>query len=517
MESIIKTELENNNGFNFESLFNNMPIPRFIIGVRDEDKLKVLHVNDMALKYFDRSKDAVLGRFVKDFMDQEIARHFDQSFKVCLSRKNTVMIQALPTVPSTGLKVHVFWVTPILDKDGKNILYLDVIGQVDISNSQSLLQRERDDALLLLASIFEVSEVGIIVSDETGCIVKVNDSFIRAYGWTRDEIIGQDFVNIIADDEKDRTRLNHKKFISVGGRSTGEIKVLRKCGDIANVLFTSATLKLSQNRRFLITTMMDITQRKQIEQSLRLAKEQADQANSAKSTFLANMSHELRTPLNAIIGFSELMLKGTFGDINNDKYIEYLKDIHMSAELLLGIINEVLDMSKIEAGRIELSDEIFNINDVIESVSRMLASRSFASNITINKNLVEEEILVKADYRLIRQALINLVSNSIKFSSEGSMINITAEIIDNGDLKISVIDQGIGISKDNIKLVLEPFGQVLNNDAKGLIANSKQGTGLGLPLARAMIEMHGGKFELFSELGKGTTIEFTIPKFRIQS
>ncbi len=504
-----------NNSFDFKALFKSMSVPRLIIDVNGDKPFRVLQVNNLALKYFDCAEDKILGHFVDNFMDAENTRHFEQSFQVCLSRKNTVMIQALPTIPGGGLKVYGFWVNPIMDENG-NVLYLDVLGQLDSSN-QSILQRERDDAISLLASIFEVSEVGIIVSDETGHIVRVNDSFIRVFGWSRDEVMGADFVTIVTEDEKEKTRLDHKKFISVGGRSTGEVKILRKCGGVANVLFTSATLKLSQNRRFLVTTMMDITGRKQIEQSLRYAKEQADHANSAKSTFLANMSHELRTPLNAIIGFSELMLKGTFGSVGNEKYKEYLSDIHMSAELLLGIINEVLDMSKIEAGCIELVDELFDVNDIIISVSRMLTSRIFASNIEIVKDIEDGLPLINADYRLIRQALINLVSNSIKFSPQGSKITISAKVIEDVGMKISVSDKGIGIAKDKIKLVLEPFGQVSDSDSDGVLIANKQGTGLGLPLAKAMIEMHGGEFKLSSELGKGTKVEFTIPEFRVQS
>ncbi len=498
---------------NFELLFKKMPVPRLVIDVSGDKKFRVSQVNDIALKYFDYPEDKVLGRNVKDFMDAENARHFEQSFQVCLSRKNTVMIQSLPTVPSGGIKIYGFWVNPIMNEND-DVLYLDVLGQMDTSN-QSILQRERDDAISLLASIFEVSEVGIIVSDETGHIVRVNDSFIRTYGWSRDEVLGADFVTIVADDEKEATRLNHKKFVSVGGRSAGEVKILRKSGGVANVLFTSATLKLSQNRRFIITTMMDITHRKQIEESMRLARDQANQANSAKSTFLANMSHELRTPLNAIIGFSELMIKGTFGSVGNDKYTEYLGDIHMSAELLLGIINEVLDMSKIEAGSIEMVDEIFDINDVIASVSRMLMSRVVADNIEIVIDVDEDIPLINADYRLIRQSLINLVSNAIKFSPQGSKITVSAKIIKNGDMQISIIDKGIGIAKDQIPVVLEPFGQVANN-GEGLVANN-QGTGLGLPLAKAMIEMHGGQFKLTSEVGVGTVAKFTIPEFRVRN
>ncbi len=497
--------------FDFSALFKMMPIPRIIVSVEDGKAARVVQVNDLALKYLDLSYDNVCGKAVPDFMDAENARHFDQSFKVAISRKRTVTIQALPTIPG-GLKVYGFWVSPVVGEDG-NVLYLDVLGQLDVRD-QSILQRERDDAISLLASIFEVSEVGIIVTDELAKIVRVNDSFLRTYGWSRHEMIGLDFAELVTEDERERVRVNHKKFVSVGGRTTGEVKILRKGSGVANVLFTSATLRLSQNRKFLVTTIMDITLRKQMEESLRLAKKQADTANRSKSTFLANMSHELRTPLNAIIGFSELMIKKTFGSVGNDKYQEYLEDIHMSAEHLLEIINEVLDMSKIEAGRLDLVEEPVDVADTIDSVVRMLSSRVFSSDIEIIQDIHSSVHVILADYRLIRQVLINLVTNAIKFSEKGTVITIRAFVDEaSGDLILSVIDQGRGIEKEKISRALEPFGQVSDTPDHRDVYN--QGTGLGLPLAKAMINMHGGQFSLESEVGVGTTVIVTLPKYRV--
>ncbi len=498
------------NIFDYGRLFNSMPLPRFIVGVENGEPSHIVQANDLAVKYFNCKKSLVINHTIQEFMDTENARHFFQSFQVCLSRKRAVTIQALPTIPG-DFKVYGFWVSPIMDED-ENIIYLDVLGQLDVRD-QSILQRERDDAISLLASIFEVSEVGIIVSDESGKIVRANDSFIRSYGWTRDEIIGADFTTLVTDDEKEQTRVNHKKFISVGVRSTGEVKMLRKSGEIANVLFTSATLKLSQNRKFLVTTFMDITHRKRMEQSLRIAKDEADSANQAKSTFLANMSHELRTPLNAIIGFSEIMRKETFGPVGNDKYREYLDDVYMSAEHLLDIINEVLDMSKIEAGRVELAEEHFDVYDMIISVTRMLSSKIFSSNIEIIRDLGDGELIINADYRLLRQVVINLISNAIKFSPSGSKITVSSHVTESGNIKTSIIDEGSGISPEQIHLALEPFGQVSDINNKQVV--EQQGTGLGLPLAKAMVELHGGTLELVSKKGKGTTVHFTLPSSRV--
>lgn len=494
----------------YDSLFFNMPLPRLILQAKGPASYFVALANAQALKYFDRTEEQLIGRDIRDFLDDENVRHLMQSFAVCVSRKKPVSIQNLPTVPG-GARVYGFWITPILDEADK-VVALDLLGQIDVKD-QSILQRERDDAMSLLASIFEVSEVGIIVTNPEGVIVRVNDSFVRTYGWTRDELIHLDFAEIVTHDERERARINHKKFISVGVRSSGELKMIRKDGSIANSLFTSATLELSQNRKFLVTTVMDITLRKQMEQSLRYAKEQADSANRAKSAFLANMSHELRTPLNAIIGFSEMMMKETFGALGSPKYKEYLGDVHLSAQHLLEIINEVLDMSKIEAGRLELFEEEVNLGELIGSVVRMMASRIFSGDTLIKTEVMPKLPKIWADHRLIRQMLINLMTNAIKFSPNGGVISVRAGLIDDGRMQIRISDQGIGIEKSKIRQALEPFGQVSEKPEKRDLRY--QGTGLGLPLTKAMAELHDGTLEIDSEPGVGTTVILSFPSYRI--
>ncbi|MCM2344304.1 MAG: ATP-binding protein, partial [Alphaproteobacteria bacterium] len=371
------------------------------------------------------------------------------------------------------------------------------------------LQRERDDAISLLTSVFDVSEVGIIVTDQNQRIVRVNDSFVRIYGWHRDDLIGHEFANLLVPEEQDLARNNHDEFMSTNTRNSGEMKIVRKDGNIANALFTTAALELSNGRRFQVTTIMDITLRKQMEITLRLAKEQADTANQAKSTFLANMSHELRTPLNAIIGFSEMMIKETFGALANEKYKEYLGDIHLSARHLLEIINEVLDMSKIEAGRAQLDEELFDVSQMVSAVSRMMASRAFSAGLKIVEDIDPDLPPLFADPRLVRQVLINLVGNAVKYSNEGGTIGIRAYMTKYRTLHIVVSDEGIGIPKDRIADALEPFGQVSRP------SDSRGGTGLGLPLAKAMTELHGGSLSLESDLGKGTVVTVEFPEERL--
>ncbi|MCB1721754.1 MAG: PAS domain S-box protein [Rhodospirillales bacterium] len=487
--------------------FNEMRIPRFIVKQTSDGAYCVEATNQLGLDYFGSDEKQVVGQNIKKFMNTENAIHFEQSFEVAISKKRSVTIQSLPSVPGT-VRVHGFYISPILDEEG-NVEYLDVIGQFDVAD-QSIVQRERDDAISLLTSIFEVSEVGIVVTDVNARVVRVNDSFIRTFGWSRDELVNQEVISIITPDERELARRNHEEYIRSGLRSSGEMKIIRKDGSVANALYTTATLELSQKRRFQVTTVMDITLRKQMEQSLRMAKDQADAANRAKSVFLANMSHELRTPMNAILGFSEMMIKETFGPLGHEKYKEYIGDVHSSARHLLSIINEVLDMSKIEAGRIEVDEGEMDVGGLIESVMRMMDSRAFGSNIRLVTKVDKDLPNIKADQRLIRQVLINLVTNAMKFSEAGKTVTVSAYMLDDRGMQIKVSDQGKGIPDGKIEQAMEPFGQVTSGEENSTI----EGTGLGLPLAKAMVDLHDGTLHIESEVGKGTDVFVTFPAYR---
>ncbi|MAF98335.1 MAG: PAS domain-containing sensor histidine kinase [Micavibrio sp.] len=492
----------------YSKLFKTMPVPRFIVHSQGDDVFVIIEANDLAHKYLNTNGESVNGREINECLDHENAQHFQQSFEVCVSKKIPVTIQTVPGVPGQ-LRVYGFYIYPVLNEAGE-VDFIDVVGQMDVAD-QSILQRERDDAISLLTSIFDVSEIGIIVTDNDHHIVRVNESFIRTFGWKRDELVNEELTALVTPDERAHVKERYDEYVKNGGHSSGEMKIIRKDGAIANALFTTATMELSQSRRFQITTVMDITLRKQMEQSLRLAKEQADSSNRSKSLFLANMSHELRTPLNAIIGFSEMMIGETFGPLGHDKYKEYLTDVHASAEHLLGIINEVLDMSKIEAGRIELDEENVEIDLLLESVVRMLDSRAFGKNVKLELKCSENMPYMHADPRLLRQILINLIGNAVKFSKSGASVRIDAEAKINGSLVITVSDDGVGIPEDKIEQAMEPFGQVSDraDDAQ------HQGTGLGLPLAKAMVELHGGKLDIKSVLDEGTDIIISFPPDRI--
>lgn len=488
-------------------LFDQMPVARFIVRP-SSDCHTLIACNKKALKFFRKAEADVIGQCFIGLMDKENGTHLSHSIGVALDRKMPVTIKSLPTFPGETF-IPGFWINPILS-DGGEILYVDIIAQPSITDEHAV-QRERDDALRLLTSIFDVSEIGIIVTDHNRRIVKVNDSFIRTFGWERDELVGHDFLDILTESERDQATMNHEEFLRTGIRSTGEMRIVRRDGGIANALYTSATLELSQRRRFQVTTVMDITVRKQMEVSLRFAKEQADAANHAKSAFLANMSHELRTPLNAIIGFSEMIVSHIYGELGHPKYDEYLGDIHLSAKHLLEIINEVLDMSKIEAGRVDLEEQDVDIAGLIDSVSRIMDARIVSSGIRIVRDVPDDLPYLHADPRLVRQILINLITNAVKYSENDAVITASAHIAPDGDMVVVIADTGVGIPRDRIAEAMEPFGQL--NDPR--ISTKYQGTGLGLPLAKAMAELHGGTLSVESDEGMGTQVTVTFPKRRV--
>src|SRR4030095_7465173 len=229
-------------------------------------------------------------------------------------------------------------------------------------------------------------------------------------------------------------------------------------------------------------------------------------ASRHKSEFLANMSHELRTPLNAILGFSEALAERMFGEIN-DKQAEYLSDIQESGRHLLSLINDILDLSKIEAGRMELEPAEFDLKDAVENAMSLVRERAHRRRIAFQRTIDENVGLIRADERKVKQVLLNLLSNALKFTPEGGEINVRAELRD-GMAQISVTDSGVGIAAEDQEAVFEEFRQV------GKAEKKAEGTGLGLAISRKFIELHGGRIWVKSQVGTGSTFAFTLPLAR---
>jgi signal transduction histidine kinase len=240
---------------------------------------------------------------------------------------------------------------------------------------------------------------------------------------------------------------------------------------------------------------------------LRAARDQAQAADRAKMLFLANMSHEIRTPLNAILGLSELMSMEAYGPLGDGRYREYAQDINASGDHLLSLINDVLDLARIEADELNLLETTFDLAEAIGAVARMVSVHADSRQLTVDLRLPSDLGAAYADERRIKQVIINLVTNAIKFTPEGGVITVTAARTVRGGLRVEVSDTGCGMSAGDLEIALSAYGQVGHGAAAG-------GTGLGLPISKRLVEAHGGTFSLQSTPGLGTTAIIVLPPSR---
>jgi two-component system cell cycle sensor histidine kinase PleC len=243
--------------------------------------------------------------------------------------------------------------------------------------------------------------------------------------------------------------------------------------------------------------------------ALEVARRDLERANLAKSQFLANMSHELRTPLNAIIGFSEVIQNGVFGPVGDPRYVEYIHDIHASGLHLLAVINDVLDMARFEAGRLDLHEDWLDLADLADGSLRIVQNRAERDGVRLVQAVPERLPALRGDATKLRQVLVNLLSNAVKFTPGGGSVKLAADV-DGGELVLAVADTGIGIPADKLTEVMQPFRQ-----ADAGFDRKHEGAGLGLPLSKALVELHGGSLTLSSTLGAGTTVTIRLPAARL--
>lgn len=317
------------------------------------------------------------------------------------------------------------------------------------------------------------------------------------------------YLLLVQPESRDLVRSTFRRLLSSGGQYNQEYEIIRPDGQIRAVRAEAeAVLGDDGSVIRILGSVHDQTSAKRVETALRQAKETAVAASNAKSEFLANISHELRTPLNAVIGFSEVMLQEVFGPIGNERYRDYAGDIRQSGVHLLGVINDLLDYSKLEAGRIELHIEDISPAAIMDKCLRMMCQRAEAENLALLCDTGDaEDAVVEGDDRKITQVILNLVSNAIKFTPAGGVIRIA--ICRAGDgVDISVSDSGIGMSANDIDLALAPFGQIDSS-----LNREYTGTGLGLPLSKSLTELHGGTMTIDSAPGKGTTCTIHLSRY----
>ena len=373
---------------------------------------------------------------------------------------------------------------------------------------QAILLRRTD---ALMRQVVENSYDGLLVIDEHGKVRSANSAAERMLGQRSGEMVGQHFFDLIATPTHQPPI--HSLSRMVYAERPSQVELTRPDGStlIADVALTRIP---DHPTAAFVALLHDVTDMKMREAELRAARDQAEAASNSKSQFLANMSHELRTPLNAVIGFSEIMKAELLGPIGTESYRGYSHSIHDSAKHLLGIINDILDISSIESGSPRLYEGIHEPEQICQSVIALVAGRADIAQVKLAVNVDPGTDLLYADGRMMKQMLINLVGNAIKFSSAGSRIEIRVTPAGpeaHSGVIFAVADQGIGIAKDDIPRILKPFEQV-----ETAFARNFEGVGLGLPLVNSMARLHGATLTIESELNVGTTVSILFPAARVK-
>ncbi|BCW90277.1 Sensor histidine kinase RcsC [Alphaproteobacteria bacterium SO-S41] len=340
-------------------------------------------------------------------------------------------------------------------------------------------------------------------------ILYCSPAITRMLGYDPSEVLGNTFLGIINDEDRPELLRAHRVLLVPGAAKTITTRMHHKDGNVlwVETICRSVGDPVTGRVHEIITVSRDVTTRKAAEAEINKARETAESANRTKSRFLATMSHELRTPLNAIIGFSDMLKSELFGPLGS-RYQEYSELIHESGTLLLDLINDILDMSKIEAGKFELAMETFDASETVESCLRLMKGKADQSGLMLEVNLAPHAV-VEADKRAVKQILLNLLSNAIKFTPRGGRITTVTKL--QGDhITLTVADTGVGIPADDLPRLGRPFEQ-----AKQDANLAKAGTGLGLALVRSLVQLHGGDLNIESQEGRGTTVTVTLPKPRL--
>src|SRR5262245_25142184 len=389
------------------------------------------------------------------------------------------------------------------------------LGNGDVAWDRVILDADHDVRTRLSHELFatavEHAADGIEITDPQFRLQYVNPAFERITGYSYQEVIGKTPGSLVRSGHFDAAYYEAiERTIKAGKLWRGELIARRKDGDLRYQEATiSPVVDASGEILHFIAVKRDISEQKQREIAVIEAKDAAEQANRAKTTFLANMSHELRTPLNAIIGFAELIAMQVGGPIGSERYIGYARDIGASGEHLLKIINDVLDLTRIEAGGMELQDEPIRCADLIESSLRFVRDQAARANLAIAIDCAADLPRLRGDQRKLRQVLINLLSNAVKFTQRGGRVRVAAACASGGGLLLVVSDTGIGMASSDIARALTPFKQVDSS-----LARKHQGAGLGLALAKNLVELHDGALEVASELGQGTVVTCSFPAVR---
>ncbi|WP_206452971.1 ATP-binding protein [Aurantimonas marina] len=369
------------------------------------------------------------------------------------------------------------------------------------------LRQEVED----LKAVIETAADGLVLLDTAGTIRSMNGSAHKLFAIAEGDSAGRPFITLFAH-QSQKAASDYLEDLRHGNAASADSEGREVIGRVAEGGFVPLLLRFGRlpDESGWYAVVRDIAHRKRVEEELTTARREAEAASLQKSQFLANISHELRTPLNAIIGFADVMSAECFGPIGNERYLEYLDDIKRSGHHVLDLVNDLLDITKIEAGKLDLAFEAVSLNEVIAEVVALMQPQANRERVIVRSNLPSSVPPVIADNRSIRQIAMNLVSNAIRFTPAGGQIIVSTSYSPGGDVALRFRDSGIGMSEREIEIAMMPFRQI-NPDAR----RRGEGTGLGLPLTKALVEANRAAFAISSTPGEGTLVEILFPPQRV--
>ena len=402
---------------------------------------------------------------------------------------------------------------------------------IDVSDQQELARRSSEAGALLNNAVENISET-FVLCDEENRVVLCNSKYRETFGLKPADVTRGTQLQAVMEKARrpiETVRLTSPTFaegesaveaqlpdgrwLLISERRTANGSLVSIGTDITQIKLHQAHSQDSERR--LLATIEDLTaarreadrKAKQLSDlNLRFGaeKERAESASRAKTTFLANMSHELRTPLNAILGFSDIMRQNTLGPLGSPKYAEYAEDIHLSGRFLLRLIDDILDMAKIEAGRVELVPEDFDLGEIVSEATKIIEVQAYDKDITVEAVLARP-MAIRSDRRATKQVILNLLSNAVKFTGQGGAVKLKVRKVGSNAL-ISIADNGMGIPRGALQTLGRPFEQIENE-----LTRKNRGTGLGLAIARSLVELHGGRMRISSRVGVGTVVALRLP------
>jgi len=483
------------------SIFENVPVGLLI---KDSDHI-VERPNSTYLNWYGLDAKTIVGRRsdqIEGFQPSEDAAFMNaqESVVVKTGRTQTRQVER----PFSDGQVHTISVTkfPVYDQQGN----ITKVGSVSVDLTEQVRAnkalRESGESF---RAIFEAAPAGVAVQTVDGRYVRVNQAYRDILGYNEEELRQRTWRDVTHPDDIDMTQENDDNVLATNRSSVIEKRYIRKDGRTVWSNVAVSVIRDAEGRpEYLVGQLYDITEQKKAQQAMVEARQDAEQANRAKSEFLAAMSHDLRTPLNAILGFAEMISQQLFGAID-ERYQGYADDIQASGAHLLSLVDEILDLSAIEAGKKALTLEVLDAGEVLTDCENTVAGRAQAGGIDLRLEPPGDPLRFRSDRRAVTQILLNLISNALKFTPPGGQVTVSA--VAAGDtVRFEIADTGCGIPADDVTKLTEPF-------VRGQIDPylTKDGWGLGLSIVRSLVALHDGDFDIKSQPGKGTTVTVSLP------